>query len=177
MSGYRLRPWRAGDAAVLLRSVADPEIARDLPPLGHLADAKAYVAKLAGHDDLVAFAIVRVDEAGDVVLGGVHARLDRVMRTAWVSFWLLPDARGLGLGSRATVALADHLFREGVYRLELAHRLSNVAARTVAERAGFVPEGIMRAEVEFDGVRYDTALMSRLVTDPAPATEPLSGLA
>jgi len=177
VSGYRLRPWGAGDAAVLLRAVGEPEIARDLPPLEHLADAKAYVAKLAGHDDLAAFAIVRAGDNGDAVLGGVHARLDRVMRTAWVSFWLLPDARGRGLGSRATVALADHLFRQGVYRLELAHRLTNIAARTVAERAGFLLEGIMRAEVEFDGVRYDTALMSRLVTDPAPATEPLPGLA
>lgn len=133
MSAYRLRPWGAADAPVLLRTVTEPEIARDLPPLEHLADAKAYVGKLAGDDDLVAFAIVREAEGGDVVLGGVH-------------------------------------------RLELAHRLTNVPARSVAERAGFIPEGIMRSEVEFDGVRYDTALMSRLVTDPAPDTEPLPGL-
>ncbi|MFT3875922.1 MAG: GNAT family protein [Propioniciclava sp.] len=176
MSQYRLRSWRSADAPVLLRSVAEPEFARDLPPLQHLADAKAYVAKLAGDDDLIAFAIVRDDEDGDIVLGGVHARIDRVMRTAWVSYWLLPDARGLGLGSRATVALADHLFRQDVHRLEVANRLVNVSARRVAERAGFIPEGIMRSELEIDGVRYDTTLMSRLVTDPAPATEPLPGL-
>lgn len=34
----------------------------------------------------------------------------------------------------------------------------------------------MREELEYDGVRYDTALMSRLVSDPVPPTATLPGL-
>ena len=76
----------------------------------------------------------------------------------------------------ATVALSDWLFAQGLHRLELAHRLNNPASQRVAERSGFIREGIMREELEYDGVRYDTALMSRLPSDPAPAVAPLTGL-
>lgn len=37
-------------------------------------------------------------------------------------------------------------------------------------------EGVLREELEYDGLRYDTALMSRLPSDPVPHTEPLPGL-
>lgn len=168
-----LRPWRPGDAAELFAASSDPEIARQLPPFETEAQARAHIAKLAGSDDVVAF----VNSDGtEAVLGGVMARLNRTMRTAWVSYWLVPEARGLGLASRGTVGLADWLFGNGVHRLELGHRLNSPDSRKVADRAGFIQEGIMREELEYDGVRYDTALMSRLVSDPVPPTATLPGL-
>lgn len=169
-----LRPWRPEDAEVLFAAIADEEIARQLPPFETESDARAHILKMAGNETYLSFAI---SDDADAVLGGVAAQLNRRMRTAWVSYWLQPDARGRGLASRATVALANHLFSaEDVHRLELGHRLNNPDSRKVADRAGFVQEGIMREEVEYDGVRYDTALMSRLVSDPVPPTEALPGL-
>lgn len=170
---HRLRPWRPEDDAALFAAVADPEVARQLPAFEDEGAARAYLARLADADDVAAFA---VSDAAGAVLGGVTAQLNRRMRSAWVSYWLVPQARGLGLASRGTVALADWLFAQGVHRLELGHRLNNPGSRKVAERAGFVQEGIMREELEYDGVRYDTALMSRLVTDPKPSTPGLAGL-
>lgn len=170
---HRLRPWHPEDAAEVFEAVRDPEIARQLPPFETEAEARAHLAKMNGSDDVVAYAISDDSEA---VLGGVMAQLNRPMRTAWVSYWLVPSARGLGLASRGTVALANWLFHNGVHRLELGLRLNNPDSRKVADRAGFIQEGIMREELEYDGVRYDTALMSRLVTDPVPPTEALPGL-
>ncbi len=174
MSTHLLRPWHPEDARELFEAVRDPEIARQLPPFDTEAAAKAHIAKLAGSDDVVAYVI---SDESEVVLGGVMAQLNRPMRTAWVSYWLVPSARGLGLASRGTVALANWLFAQGVHRLELGLRLNNPDSRKVADRAGFIQEGIMREELEYDGVRYDTALLSRLVTDPVPPTEALPGLA
>lgn len=174
MSGHRLRHWRADDAHVLLAAVAgDIDIARQLPTLETVSDAHAHIAKTSGDDDRVAFAIV---DGEDAVVGGIAAVLNRTMRTAWVSYWLLEHGRGQGLATRATVALSEWLFEHNIHRLELAHRLNNPASQRVAERAGFVREGIMREELEYDGVRYDTALMSRLPGDPTPDVEPLPGL-
>lgn len=169
---HRLRPWRPEDAAALFAAAADPEVARQLPAFGDENAARTHLARLVGADDVAAFA---VSDDSDAVLGGVMAQLNRRMRSAWVSYWLVPQARGLGLASRGTVALADWLFARGFHRLELGHRLNNPGSRRVAERAGFVQEGIMREELEYDGVRYDTALMSRLVTDPTPPTPGLAG--
>ncbi|HHU37985.1 MAG TPA: GNAT family N-acetyltransferase [Propionibacterium sp.] len=170
---HQLRPWHPEDAQEMFDAASDPEIARQLPPFETEADARAYIAKSAGSDDVVAYAI---SDDSEKVLGGVMARLNRPMRTAWVSYWLVAEARGKGLASRATVALANRLFDEDVHRLELGHRLNNPDSRKVADRAGFIQEGIMREELEYDGVRYDTALMSRLASDPVPDTEPLPGL-
>ena len=79
---HRLRPWHPEDAQELFEATADPEIARQLPPFDTEADARAYIAKTAGSDDVVAYVI---SDDTEVVLGGVMAQLNRPMRTAWVS--------------------------------------------------------------------------------------------
>jgi len=66
-ANHRLRAWRADDAQVLMDAAAgDIDIARQLPPLETISDAHAHIAKTAGNDDRVAFAIVNGD---DVVVG------------------------------------------------------------------------------------------------------------
>ena len=56
----------------------------------------------------------------------------------------------------------------GLYRLELGHRTENVASGLVAERAGFLPEGLERGKFLLDGERKDVRTMARLVDDPWP---------
>lgn len=170
MPDAALRHWRDTDAPTLLDAVGDHEVARQLPDIGNVVEARSFIAKTNGDDGRISYAITLDGE----VVGGVAAQLNRQMRTAWISYWLVERARGLGLASRATVAMADWLFEsQDIHRLELAHRLNNPDSRKVADRAGFIQEGIMREELEYEGVRYDTALMSRLVTDPRPRTEAL----
>ncbi|GAB3167550.1 hypothetical protein GCM10027059_28640 [Myceligenerans halotolerans] len=91
-------------------------------------------------------------------------------RTGWVSYWLLPEARGRGLAVRALATLTRWAFDErGLERLELGHRVNNPASCAVATGAGFTPEGVERGKLLYDGVRYDVETHALLHTDPRPA--------
>ncbi len=93
--------------------------------------------------------------------------------TAWMSYWLAPAARGRGLASRALHALSRHLFADGLHRLELGARVNNPASVAVAERAGYLREGLERERLRYDEERFDVVRLARLASDPAPHLEPL----
>ncbi len=70
------------------------------------------------------------------------------------------------MASCATRLLARFAFSElGIVRLELTCGPDNVASQRVAERCGFVREGVMREHVAFRGGRRDTVLFSLLAGD------------
>ena len=73
---------------------------------------------------------------------------------------VLPGFRGRGIGKRlATEAL--RLAREkGFERVELGVFASNVAARALYERLGFVVEGVKRRARKLDGEYDDVVLMA-----------------
>ena len=56
----------------------------------------------------------------------------------------------------------------GALRAYLLIDAANVASRRVAERCGYVQEGVMRSVHLKQGRRTDLALWSRLPTDPEP---------
>jgi RimJ/RimL family protein N-acetyltransferase len=103
---------------------------------------------------------------GELVVGNVAvARID-AHDNGWVSYWVVPEARGLGIAAAATDELARWAFGErGLYRLELGHRTNNPASCRVAVKAGFRPEGIERGKLCSEGVRYDVERHARLATD------------
>lgn len=136
-----------------------------------VAAASAYLAVAMGADQR-AFAIV-VDDA---TVGGVTvSALDLRHRIGWFSYWLGDMARGRGFAAPAAAAVANWALTDGgLFRLELGHRVENVASGRVAERAGFTPEGLERAKfVSPDGGRRDVRTMARLAVDPVPATDVL----
>ena len=100
--------------------------------------------------------------------------------TAWISYWVTPAARGTGLASAATAALAGYCFDIlGLHRLELAHRVNNPGSGRVALAAGFVAEGIERDKLCYldetgQAVRFDVQTMARLASDPASRAVPLA---
>ena len=51
-------------------------------------------------------------------------------------------------------------------RLELFISTDNVASKRVAERSGYVREGVLRSLHFKQDVREDTEIWSRLATDP-----------
>lgn len=168
-----LRPWRVSDAPTLLRHRRGaPDLARELPELGDVGAARrlieGWIADDGWHHTIaingVAMANVSV------------SHVDRRHSFGWVSYWIVPNLRGRGLMKRAVVSVADLALLDDpmpVFRLELGHRLDNPASGAVAEAAGFVPEGIERQKLCYDGRRYDTRTMSRLRTDPRPTLEGL----
>lgn len=165
-----LRRWLPGDAPALIAAVAAaPDLVRQVPTMNDEAQARAWIATLEGQ---WVFALCRDDEpVGQVAVTGYDERHG----TAWFSYWSAAHIRGTGAMSRAAATVADWALRTaGVRRLELGHRTNNPASGRVAERAGFVPEGIERAKLVYDGEAFDVRTMSRLASDLWPRYEPIS---
>ncbi|MBD8101260.1 MULTISPECIES: GNAT family N-acetyltransferase [unclassified Plantibacter] len=164
-----LRPWDADDAQSLHAAfVENVDLA---PQFGHadlstVQDAVQFIERaLTSSESRLNWAVVR---NGSVVGNVGVSAIDRRHSTAWLSYWLIAGARGSGLATRAVRTVADHAFREGLFRLELGHRVNNPASCGVATRAGFLAEGIERQKLAYGDDRFDVELHARLATDPAP---------
>lgn len=159
-----LRPWRPGEATILLDFHRDPSM-RTQGALDGLAAAEAWIAWAAGLDNGYVFAIADGADrpVGTVGVTNVHAH-----RTGWTWYATMPEVRGRGVAGDALRRMSAWAHERGVHRLELGHRLNNPASCAVAGRAGFGVEGIEREKLEYDGTRFDVELHGRLATDPLP---------
>lgn len=85
---------------------------------------------------------------------------------ARVGYWLAEDRQGRGLVTGAVAVLVSHAFEEwALNRVEIRAAPDNVRSRAVAERLGFVEEGLLRgAERVGDGYR-DLVLYAMLADD------------
>ena len=164
---FALRPWSTMDAADLRRAVAaSPDLGLQLGEVDlrrEDACVRFIGEALAPAEDRLPLAIC-VDGAvvGNVGLSHLEHRHD----TAWVSYWVAAAFRGHGLATRALSALAEHAFADlGLFRLELGHRVENVASCRVATGAGFAAEGIERSKLRYGDLRFDVETHARLATD------------
>jgi RimJ/RimL family protein N-acetyltransferase len=113
------------------------------------------------------FAIVGED--GEFLGIAVAPDVDRPARTAELGYVLAPSARGRGVATEALELLTRWAFEEvGIERAQLYISTDNVASKRVAEKAGYVFEGVLRS-MHFKGdLREDTEVWSRLPSDPSP---------
>ncbi len=169
----RLRPWNPerDAAAVLAAFEASADLHRQAPPIRSLADARDHLTAIA--DEALA-----IDVDGEAVGCVMAGSRDARHGTAWLSYWLAPAARGRGLAARALDALSRRLFADGLHRLELGARANNPASIAVAERAGYLREGVERDRLRYRDehgadARFDVVRLARLATDPAPDLAPL----
>ncbi|MFF0015850.1 GNAT family N-acetyltransferase [Streptomyces sp. NPDC005374] len=179
--GLRLCAWDAdsgGQAEDWLRGALDPEFGRwntPLTPVHDLDGARAAIRRKADEAAQGTSASYRItDGTGGTTLGhlGVNV-IDHVFSTARVGYWVLPEARGRGVATRA-LRLAAHwaLTDLGLHRLELGHALGHEASCRVAESCGFRYEGTLRGAMFEAGRRdafRDVHLHGRLATDPEPS--------
>jgi RimJ/RimL family protein N-acetyltransferase len=112
-----------------------------------------------------AFAVV---DGADELLGIVMApQIDREAATAELGYVVAPAARGRGVATEALRRLTQWAFDElGMLRVELLISHANGASKKVAERCGYVFEGVLRSAHFKQGLREDTEIWSRLPTDP-----------
>jgi RimJ/RimL family protein N-acetyltransferase len=165
-----LRPWAAGDAETMVECLdGDPEISRWLdriPQPYSLADARAYIAGEIVPGE-TPFAIT--DSSSGRVLGSIGLG-PIANETGEIGYWLRADARGDGLVTRALVLVSRWaLARDDVERVQLRADIENVASCRVAEKAGFVREGVLR-RAYFNprlGRRQDWAIYTLLTSDLA----------
>jgi RimJ/RimL family protein N-acetyltransferase len=124
-----------------------------------------------GRRDGTREAFAAFDGDGDGAFAGVALAfgIDRDEGEAELGYMVAPAARGRGVATAMLRALTDWAFAEtGVQRIRLVVDVENPASLRVAERAGYVREGVMRSVHFKNGRRIDAVLLSRLATDPPP---------
>ena len=86
-------------------------------------------------------------EAEGRLIGDVQARAPKngfPPGTCEIGITLSAAVRGMGYGREAVELLTEHLFAEGLERVQASTALENVAMRRVLERVGYAFEGVLR---------------------------------
>jgi RimJ/RimL family protein N-acetyltransferase len=164
-----LRPWRSTDVAALVEACQDPEIARwaGMPqPFGQ-ADAEAFIeSAIAMWRDGTGAPFAIVEAESDRLLGAITL-FGPDGHQATFGCWVVPEARGRGVGTRSLRLLADWTFATtSVIRLHVFIMVGNEVSERMVERAGYRREGVLRAwDVLDDGVPVDCVVCCRLSSD------------
>lgn len=160
-----LRPWRDTDIPALCAAAADPEIAAwsTLPQPFGLAQAQAFLeeSRSMWRDGTgAAFAIV---SASSGTLVGAVTRYGPQGHQSTLGCWVVPEARGRGIGTRALRAVADWtLATTATIRLDAFIMVGNDVSERMTQRAGFQREGVLRAWELIDGQPVDCVAYSRI---------------
>jgi RimJ/RimL family protein N-acetyltransferase len=172
MEPVRLEPLNETHLAALAAMLSDPDVLRfTRVPDPTPADFPHEWLRLyeAGRRDGTREGFAALD--GDERFVGVALAfdIDRVAGELELGYIVAPEARGRGAGTAILRALTDWAFTDsGMRRIRLVIDVENTASLRVAERSGYVREGVLRSLHFKDGRRIDAVLMSRLPSDPPP---------
>lgn len=169
MTEIRLERLAARHLAGLEALVQDDEVRRftrvpDPPPAGF---AQAWLDRyLAGEADGSCAGFAVLD--GDRFVGvGVAPRIEPPARELELGYVIAPGERGKGFATAALRAMTDWAFGEArALRVYLYIDAGNAPSLRVAERAGYVREGVLRSAWVKQEQRADTVLLSLLPGDP-----------
>ena len=174
--GIVLRLVDDSDVGWITQACADPEITRYIPFIPDPyteADARAFVRYAQEGWASGSHAPFVIAEAGDHAadgtgdragIGAIELHLDaRDKAVGETGYWLCPAARGKGAATTALRLIAAWAFAElGIQRLQLVTAPENVPSQRVAERAGFIREGLLRAWLPTAAGRRDSFMFSLL---------------
>ena len=111
------------------------------------------------------FAIETLD--GEFLGLGMFVTLEREARQGEIGYVVGPAARGKGVATRALRLLTEWGFADlGLERIELWIDTTNAESERVAERAGYLREGVLRSYWFKEEIRRDFGIWSRLQRDP-----------
>ena len=165
-----LEPLRATHVPAMHALGDDEDVVRFtlLPTTPDLETARNWVERYTvgwGDGTLGGFAIESAAERAFLGFIGI-VRYDAAGKTAELGYIVAPEARGRGVAARALGLLTTWcLDRLGLERVELRIDLANLPSLRLAERAGYVHEGVLRSMPFMDGLRVDLAVYSRLPGD------------
>jgi RimJ/RimL family protein N-acetyltransferase len=120
--------------------------------------------RAAGIDETLAIVDGSGRFAGELI---VHT-IDWDDRRAELGVWLIPAARGAGIGRRALRLGAEWLLADWeLGRLQLVTAATNAAMAACAKAAGFAQEGVLRGHTLRGGVPEDDVILS-IIRDGRP---------
>ena len=166
-----LRPFRRRDVEALIAAVSASfdELERWLPwvhsrygradALRFIRDSAAAWVEGRAYD----FAI-RKPESPDQHVGNISIwPTSRRERAGEVGYWIASADAGNGIATEAATAILAVGFEEmALHRVTLRIAVGNVASERVAEKLGFVHEGLLRKEVMVAGEWLDHTLWAML---------------
>jgi len=143
----RLVPFSAAHLAAFAPMTRDPDVLRytrfpdppeDAFPREWLA--RYEVGRATGTREL--FAVVGPPPEDELLGVALAVEIDRAAGAVELGYLVAPGARGRGIGTTAVRLLTRWALDEGLTRLVLLIDAENVGSRTVAERSGYVFEGV-----------------------------------
>jgi RimJ/RimL family protein N-acetyltransferase len=172
MDGLRLEPLAERHLDGIATIVTDPDVLRftrvpEPPPPGF---ARAWLARYEGGSrDGSHVGFAAVDENGAFLGLALAPDIDPDGRQVELGYIVAPAARGRGVATAMLRALTRWAFAEtGALRAYLLIDTGNVASQRVAERCGYVLEGVLRSVHLKQDRRSDQMIWSRLPSDPEP---------
>jgi RimJ/RimL family protein N-acetyltransferase len=165
----RLEPLALAHLTELLLLAEDPDVTRftRVPADADETFARGWIRRYQGgwQDGSSAGFAIRGHDAAFLGFAGV-VDLDLEHREGEIGYMVTPSARGRGIAPRAVELLTRWGFDElGLIRLELRIDVENPASERVAERTGYLREGVLRNVHFKEGLRCDLAVWSRLRQD------------
>ena len=166
----RLEPFAAEHLDAVGAMLDDPDIVRftRLPEPTPEDFPQTWLDRYeAGRSEGTREAFAAVDANGGLVGLALAPVIDREGREVELGYLVAPDARGRGVATRMLALLTRWAFDEaGAVRAALIIDVANPASERVAERCGYIREGVMRSVHLKNDVRIDAGLWSRLASDP-----------
>ncbi|WP_143340635.1 GNAT family N-acetyltransferase [Demequina sp. NBRC 110057] len=80
---------------------------------------------------------------------------------ASIGYWVDREYAGRGITPAAVALASEHAFASGLHRLEIAVRPENASSVRVAQKLGFVDEGLRRSYLFIDGAWRDHRVFAR----------------
>ena len=162
MGSVRLEPLREAHLGAVAAMLSDPDVLRfTRVPDPTPADFPEQWLRTyeAGRRDGTREAFAALDGDGRFVGLALAFGIDREEAEAELGYIVTPGARGCGLGAAILRALTDWAFAAtNVERIRLVVDVENSASLRVAERAGYVREGVKRRAYLKDGEWVDAVL-------------------
>jgi len=158
---FHLVPLDASHVAALEPVLDDPETVRftRIPEPVQAGVARRVLERAEeGRKDGTREGFAILDDAGELVGLAVAPSIDRDELTAELGYLVAPAARGRGVATEGLRQLTEWAFGEGMLRLELLISVENAASKKVAERCGYVREGVLRNMYLKPGRREDTEI-------------------
>jgi RimJ/RimL family protein N-acetyltransferase len=160
-----LRPWHAEDAERLSYIASDRNVSRYMTARFQfpytLEDAHWWIGRNSA-DDATNFAILVDGE----IAGGCGYEIGEYerSRSAEIGYWLSPPYWRRGIATAAFAALTAYAFEQhdDLLRLQATIYSPNGASARVAEKCGYVREGVLRKAIAKDGDVYDAMIYAKV---------------
>jgi RimJ/RimL family protein N-acetyltransferase len=163
-----LRPWAEDDVAWLVDACNDPEITRWIPVIPSPyteADARAFIGgeSHSSYDYSVPEHSLAITVDG-ALAGAIGMTVNSMNYRGRIGYWVAASSRGTGVCTRALRLLSRWALDDlELRRLELITDPDNVPSQRVAEKVGYVREGVMRSHLLHpDGRLRDSVMFSLL---------------